>query len=403
MISLIVPARGQIAKTSKLLTEELGTAACIKSHVNKLSVIDAIKSCKQKLSLYKQVPPNGLMIFCGKVITLEGKEKMVNFDIEPFRPMNTGLYHCDNKFHTAALHELLDDDNRFGFIVLDGKRALFATLSGNNREILHKLSVDLPKKHGRGGQSAPRFSRIRQEKRHNYITKVAETAAQLFITSDRVNVSGLILAGSAELKTDLSKSGVFDPKLREKIIKVVDVSYGGINGLNQAIELASESLGNLKFVQEKKLIERYFEEISQNTSRYCFGVDDTFSALEMGAVETLIVWENLNINRYVLRNHTTNEEKILFLNPDQEKDKKNFIDKKTGVEMELVNCISLLEWLAENYNKYGTQLEIVTDRSQAGNQFVKGFGGIGGLLRYRVDFQSFDNYDVGTEFDLDEY
>ncbi len=35
---------------------------------------------------------------------------------------------------------------------------------------------------------------------------------------------------------------------------MVDVSYGGINGLNQAIELASESLGNLKFVQEKKLI-----------------------------------------------------------------------------------------------------------------------------------------------------
>ncbi len=54
MISLIVPAKGQIAKSSKLLTEELGTAACIKSHVNKLSVIDAIKSCKQKLSLYKQ-------------------------------------------------------------------------------------------------------------------------------------------------------------------------------------------------------------------------------------------------------------------------------------------------------------------------------------------------------------
>ncbi len=54
MISLIVPAKGQISKSSKLLTEELGTAACIKSHVNKLSVIDAIKSCKQKLSLYKQ-------------------------------------------------------------------------------------------------------------------------------------------------------------------------------------------------------------------------------------------------------------------------------------------------------------------------------------------------------------
>jgi len=32
------------------------------------------------------------------------------------------------------------------------------------------------------------------------------------------------------------------------------VSYGGENGFNQAIELASEALGNVKFIQEKKLI-----------------------------------------------------------------------------------------------------------------------------------------------------
>ena len=50
---------------------------------------------------------------------------------------------------------------------------------------------------------------------------------------------------------------------------------------------------------------RYFDEISQDTGKYCFGVDDTLKALEMGAVETLIVWENLDIVRYVLKNHQT--------------------------------------------------------------------------------------------------
>ncbi len=54
MISLIIPAKGQISKTNKLLTEEYGTASQIKNHVNKLSVMDAIKSCKQKLSLYNK-------------------------------------------------------------------------------------------------------------------------------------------------------------------------------------------------------------------------------------------------------------------------------------------------------------------------------------------------------------
>jgi hypothetical protein len=43
-------------------------------------------------------------------------------------------------------------------------------------------------------------------------------------------------------------------RLQAKIIKLVDVSYGGENGFNQAIELAAESLQNVKFIQEKKLI-----------------------------------------------------------------------------------------------------------------------------------------------------
>lgn len=46
--------------------------------------------------------------------------------------------------------------------------------------------------------------------------------------------------------------------------------------------------------------------------------------------------------------------------------------------MELVESIQLLEWLANNYKDFGAALEIVTDRSQEGAQFVRGFGGIGG-------------------------
>ena len=55
---------------------------------------------------------------------------------------------------------------------MDGNGSLFGTLSGNTREVLHKFTVDLPKKHGRGGQSALRFARLRMEKRHNYVRKV---------------------------------------------------------------------------------------------------------------------------------------------------------------------------------------------------------------------------------------
>ena len=56
-------------------------------------------------------------------------------------------------------------------------------------------------------------------------------------------------------------------------------------------------MANVKFIQEKRLISKYFEEISLDTGKYCFGVDDTLACLDMGACETLIVWENLEVSR----------------------------------------------------------------------------------------------------------
>ena len=100
-----------------------------------------------------------MVIYCGTIVTNKGKEKKVNIDSEPFKSINTSLYLGDNKFHTESLTALLADDNRFGFIVMDGDGSLFGTLQGDTRDVLHKFTVDLPKKHGRGGQSAPRLLR----------------------------------------------------------------------------------------------------------------------------------------------------------------------------------------------------------------------------------------------------
>ena len=395
MISLILPPKDQISRAAKMLADEFGTASNIKSRVNRLSVLSAITSTQQRLKLFTKVPPNGLVIYCGTILTDDNKEKKVNIDFEPFKPINTSLYLCDNKFHTEALQELLEADDKFGFIVMDGNGCLFGTLAGNHREVLHKFSVDLPKKHGRGGQSALRFARLRLEKRHNYVRKVAEVSAQMFISADKVNVTGIVLAGSADFKNDLAGSDIFDQRLVAKIMKTVDVSYGGENGFNQAIELCAETLANVKFIQEKKLISRYFEEISQDTQKFCFGVEDTLKGLEMGAVDTLIVWENFETMRYDLKNASTGEMLVKHLTLKEEADPSNFV-AADGAELETVEKMQLVEWFANSYKNFGAQLEFVSNRSQEGQQFVKGFGGIGGILRYKVDFMEHD-YDEEEE------
>jgi peptide chain release factor subunit 1 len=109
----------------------------------------------------------------------------------------------------------------------------------------------------------------------------------------------------------------------------VDVSYGGENGFNQAIELAADSLQDVKFLQEKKLISTFFAEIAQDTGRYVYGVVNTLQGLDLGAVEKLICWENLNITRFTLKKA---DGTTIFKNlrPDQEKDKSNFIDPEVS-------------------------------------------------------------------------
>jgi peptide chain release factor subunit 1 len=176
---------------------------------------------------------------------------------------------------------------------------------------------------------------------------------------------------------------------------------GGENGFSQAIELSSETLANVKFVQEKRLLSSFFDQISQDTGKFVFGVRDTLSCLDMGAVETLIVWENLEINRYEFTTSAGATE-VKYFNKEQETDAAHFKDKITGDIMEVVDKQPLLEWLAANYKKFGCVLEFVTNRSQEGSQFCRGFGGIGGVLRYQVNTAEFDDYDGAEDFDDDD-
>ena len=179
------------------------------------SVQSAITSTREKLKLYKSTPENGLVVFCGQILMDDNKtEKKMTFDIVPFRPVQSFVYKCQNRFDSAVLNYLLEDDEKFGFIIVDGGGALFATLQGNVRTILQKITVELPKKHGRGGQSANRFARIREEKRLTYVKKVAQLATQNFIGNDAMpKVKGIVMAGSADFKTVIGQSDAFDKRL----------------------------------------------------------------------------------------------------------------------------------------------------------------------------------------------
>jgi peptide chain release factor subunit 1 len=298
------------------------------------------------LKLYKRIPPNGLVIFCGNVHE-GGSEKKVIHAFEPYKPLNQSQYLCSNRFYTAPLEEGLHDEPTYGFVVMDGNGVLLGTLSGTARKTLLKVAVDLPNKHSRGGQSALRFDRIRTEKRHNYVRKVAELMTTTFLRQKPI-VDGLVLAGCADLKDVLSKSELLDSRLKRIVKAVVDVQCGDENGFSQAIALTAPTLENVKNETEQKILDTFFSALAKNSGKVVYGEKATMRYLEAGAVDALIVHDDLQTR---------------------------------------MGDILLTEHLVAVYQDHGCALNFVSDRSPSGTQFVKGFGGMGAILRYAMELE----------------
>ena len=194
---------------------------------------------------------------------------------------------------------------------------------------------------------------------------------------------------------------MLDPRLKEIIIDVVDVSYGGQNGLSQAINLATAKLGQLQVLDDIRLLSSFFDHIARDTGRYCIGVRDTDAALEMGAVSTLIVSEEFECDRYVLRN-SEGEERVMLLTTNEATDPERFRDAVTGEALDVLEAVSYPEWLSENYKSFGCELRFVSTTPQVGVQFARGMGGIGAILRYQVDFMAMFELEDG-EYDDGEW
>ena len=77
--------------------------------------------------------------------------------------------------------------------------------------------------------------------------------------------------------------------------------------------MAADAIGNVRFVQEKKVVGKFFEQIALDTGMVVFGVEDTMKALEIGALETMLLFEDIQIMRYEIRNPAKGETKVHLL------------------------------------------------------------------------------------------
>ena len=90
--------------------------------------------------------------------------------------------------------------------------------------------------------------------------------------------------------------------------------------------MSQDVLTNVKFVQEKQIIGKFFENIALDTGLIVFGVEDTMKAMEVGALEKMLLYENIDVERYEIKNPVTGELKVCLLNEKQKDDPKYFKD-----------------------------------------------------------------------------
>ena len=388
MISLILPPGTQIGQINKMLTNEYGTASNIKSRVNRQSVLTAITSTQAKLKTYTRTPPNGLIIYCGEAL-VNGKIRKLNIDFEPFKAIKKKTYICDNHFHTENLGELLEDSETFGFIIIDGNGVSFYKLTGSNSIKLGRFDVNLTSKTRRGGQSALRFARNRDIQKNNFIRQSCEMAKKYYLgNSNLPNIKGIIIGGSADFKHKLAKSQLLDQRLTKIILNIIDVSYGDYNGFKQAVEMSKSFLGNLKLIEEEKVISQFFNEISISSGKYCIGINEVIESLNDGAVEKLIIYENLELQKII----------------DSNDEVKYVLKEKLENICNVKEITPYIDYISENYKNFGCELHIISDKTSLGNQIINGFGGLCGILRWKkvqidVDFSE----DSNDEFNEDNF
>ncbi len=387
LISVYIPKGQQLHEIMNQLREEQGTADNIKSDLTRTHVVDSLSKVIQKLKLYKKTPDKGLVVFCGALPREgggpPGSEVVKIYEIDPPKDLTISLYRCDDHFHTDILKEMLQDDNIIGLLAIDAKDAGWGLLHGDKLEVLKETGSGVAGKHRQGGQSAKRFQKLREMELQYFFNRVAETTREYFI--DIYKVKGLIVSGPGPTKEDFIKNEYLEYRLQNNIIATIDASYSGAEGIREAFAKCGDILSNFRMVEEKKIIEKVFQEINTNSGLGSYGLKEVIDMLKNNIADMVVVSDDINMNR--IEKTCKRCSKI----EDELVEQGKMISRKTemknepcseckSMDTELINQ-DLVDYIALIASQTGTKVEVVSGKTEHG-VMLGSLGNIAAILRY---------------------
>ncbi|MHA1166284.1 MAG: peptide chain release factor aRF-1 [Candidatus Hodarchaeales archaeon] len=384
LVSLYIPENKAISDFTSEITNEIGTAANIKSKTTRKNVITALQIVLGKLKLLGQKsPPNGVVIFSG--VTTTGKPEI--HVINPPNPVSRKLYVCDSFFHTDGLEEHMVEKESYGMITLDTNNATIAVVQGSRLTILKNLQSMVMKKHRAGGQSSVRFARLREESLHRFLKKIAELSKDYFIESGDYDIKGLIIGGPGPIKEKFVKEEYLDKRLNSKVMKIIDIGYSADKtGMKELVDLSQDVLEGVRFIEEKKLVQKWQEHLMKDTGLAVFGENEVRDLLQQGAVDILLLSEDVKKRRvYYSCEACGTSDEVTSNVTKSGKPEFNVSDHKckncTSTSLVIDEIKDLIVELGEKAESSGSRVEIISSTTEEG-QILLHFGGIVAILRY---------------------
>jgi len=387
LITVYIPKGQQLHEVMTQLREEQGTADNIKSDLTRTHVVDSLSKVLQRLKLYKKTPDKGLVVFCGALPREgggpPGSEIVKIYEIDPPKDLTTSLYRCDDHFHTDILKDMLQDDNIIGLLAIDAKDAGWGLLHGDKLEVLKQTGSGVAGKHRQGGQSAKRFQKLREMELQYYFNRVAEITREYFI--DIYQVKGLIVSGPGPTKEEFVNKEYLEYRLQNNIIATIDASYSGAEGIREAFAKCSDILSNFRMVEEKKIIERLFQEINTNSGLGSYGLNEVIEMLKNNIAGTVIISDDINMSRIekTCKRCSNVEDELIeqgkrIARKTEMKNKPCSECKTTDSE---ITDQDLIDYIALIASQTGTKVEVVSGKTEHG-VMLGSLGNIAAILRY---------------------
>jgi peptide chain release factor subunit 1 len=377
LVSVYIPAGYSLVEIINQLSDEKSTAINIKSKSTRKNVLTALEKIIGHLRIFKGTPPNGLVVFCGNVSPVEGREEFKIWSFEPPEKMNTKVYWCDQVFVLEPLEEMIKEKEVYGLIVLDAREATVGLLAGKKIQVLKDMDSTVPSKTVKGGMSQARYDRLRDDAVNEFLTKVGEIASKSLL--EQKELKGIIIGGPGPIKEKFEKEDYLHYQLKKQVIGIKDIGYTGEYGLEELVKKSEDLLKLAAVMKEKELMKRFFTEVGKSNLAV-YGYTETVKAMNMNAIEIMLISEEFNWVRLKLRCETGHE--VTRSLPKTEMKKQ--LCEICGKEMYIESEDDLGELLSEEAINFGTKVELISVDTPEGRQF-KELGGIGGILRYKID------------------